>query len=763
VHVIERVESYDYISRNRFVTRYTYHHGYYDGVEREFRGFGRVDQWDTEEIGVLSAASAFPHPANQDPTSTSPPVCTKTWFHTGAYFGEAAVSRHFEGEYYAEGDSSDAVAGLSPSQLEAMLLDDTVVPTSIHLIDGSRLPFNLSTEEAREACRALRGSILRREVYALDGTDASDRPYSASERNYTIEMLQPQGPNRYGVFVAHDRERIDFHYERTLYKVLGNVLVDPETPPAGAKSAADPRVTHAITLQVDSYGNVLRSASIAYGRRYLDPALKPEDQARQSALLATCADRSYTQPIDTDDIHRTPLPAESSGYELIHLQPDAHQSGLTNLFRFDELQMKIASGSDGAHDIAFENLDPTGLVAGQPYRRLIERSRSYYRPDDLGLVAGNPKKLLPLGTVESLALAGVGYKLALSPGLLTQVYQRGSTPLLPTPAAVLGSTAADGAGYVDLDGDGNWWVPSGRSYYLPAPAGAAQEKADALRHFFMPRRFEDAFGNAATADYDTPNDLLVVQVTDAVGNSSSAVNDYRVLAPALLTDPNGNRAAVSFDALGLVAGTAVMGKTTQNLGDSLAGFVPDLDQSKIDAYYAAADPHTLAAALLGNATTRIVYDVNRFYTSRIATPDDPSQWAPVFAATLARETHVSDLIDEQTSKIQIGFGYSDGFGRETQKKVQAEPGPVVDGGPVINPRWVGNGWTIFNNKGKPVRQYEPFFSQLHTQGHQFEYGVIVGVSPILCYDPVERIVATIHPNHTYDKVVFDPWHQHPGT
>ena len=50
VHVVEQVRSYDYVSRNLFVTRYAYHHGYYDGVEREFRGFGRVDQWDTEEF-----------------------------------------------------------------------------------------------------------------------------------------------------------------------------------------------------------------------------------------------------------------------------------------------------------------------------------------------------------------------------------------------------------------------------------------------------------------------------------------------------------------------------------------------------------------------------------------------------------------------------------------------------------------------------------------------------------------------------------------
>ena len=25
--------------------------------------------------------------------------------------------------------------------------------------------------------------------------------------------------------------------------------------------------------------------------------------------------------------------------------------------------------------------------------------------------------------------------------------------------------------------------------------------------------------------------------------------------------------------------------------------------------------------------------------------------------------------------------------------------------------------------------------------------------------PVERVIATIHPNHTYEKLVFDPWQQ----
>ena len=166
-----------------------------------------------------------------------------------------------------------------------------------------------------------------------------------------------------------------------------------------------------------------------------------------------------------------------------------------------------------------------------------------------------------------------------------------------------------------------------------------------------------------------------------------------------------------------------------------------------------------APTLLKGATTRIIYDLDRFRRTQQAHPEDPTQWLPVYAATLARETHVSDPPPPQGLKIQVGFSYSDGFGREIQKKIQAEPGPLIEGGPVVSPRWVGSGWIIFNNKGKPVRQYEPFFSQLPEQRHRFEFGVHVGVSSILFYNPVERVVATLHPNHTYEKVVFDLWQQ----
>ena len=198
----------------------------------------------------------------------------------------------------------------------------------------------------------------------------------------------------------------------------------------------------------------------------------------------------------------------------------------------------------------------------------------------------------------------------------------------------------------------------------------------------------------------------------------------------------------------MVVGTAVMGKVPADQGDTLAGFNADLDEATVLAHLdnPLADPH----AILQGATTRLVYDL--FAYNRTKDQPEPK---PAVVYALARETHETDLAPGEQTKVQHSFGYSDGFGREIQKKIQAEPGPLIESGPEVGPRWVGTGWTVFNNKGKPVRQFEPFF----TATHRFESDVRAGVSPILFYDPVARVVATLHPNHTWQKVVFDPWRQ----
>ena len=50
VQCVSKVVMIDQITKSRFTNQYSYHHGYYDHAEREFRGFGRVDQTDTEDF-----------------------------------------------------------------------------------------------------------------------------------------------------------------------------------------------------------------------------------------------------------------------------------------------------------------------------------------------------------------------------------------------------------------------------------------------------------------------------------------------------------------------------------------------------------------------------------------------------------------------------------------------------------------------------------------------------------------------------------------
>ena len=725
VHVVKRVVTHDAISRNRFVSRKSYHHGYFDGAEREFRGFGRVETLDTEEFGDLTGSGTLPGATNEHPSWNVPPVLTKTWFHTGVFLGSDRVSRHLAHEYYRE-----------PHEAAETLLDDTI------------LPCGLAPEEAREACRALKGSMLRQEVYALDGIEESGRPYTASESNFTIRTLQPREWNRHAVFFTHAREQISFNYERKLYEIEG-------------VKRADPRVAHSMTLKVDEYGNVLRSVSIGYRRRFPQRFAVEWEEClhKQERILLTLTEDDYTNAVRETDGYRNPLCSETRIYELLNMEPDANCFGVTNLFRFAEFERKVAAASDGHHDLPFEVRDAVDQFRGTPCRRLFHRSRTVYRSNQLD-------RLLPQGRLESRALPGEVYQLAFTPGVIRDVYRRDvqahREELMNDPEAVLSE-----GGFVELDEDGHWWIPSGLIFYsVEARDTPEVELEHARKHFFAPRRYRDPFGNMALVTYDT-HDLVVSATRDAVGNVVTSATDYRVLAPKLVTDSNRNRTAAAYDAMGMLVGSAVMGKEGDGEGDSLDGFEPDLNERTILSHIE--DPLADPEAILGQATVRHVYDLFAFMRTRSRQP------RPAASYTLARETHESDLSIGEQTKVQHSFSYSDGFGRITQKKAQAAPGQMEDEGrddgiahqdagrgdsmnrdPIMEaPRWLGSGWTIFNNKGKAVRQYEPFFSA--TQ--QFEFAHVVGVSSTLFYDPMGRVISTLHPEHTYEKVVFNPWQQ----
>jgi len=710
VQVIERVESIDWIGRNRTVNRYAYHHGYFDGYEREFRGFGMVEQWDTEEYRT---DTAFPDGEflNWDAASWSPPMLTRTWFHTGAFLEAGTVSKIYASEFWIEPALSTPAHA---ADLAAMTIPDTVIPS------------NLNAYEIQEAYRALKGRPLRIETYAEDGSANAANPFTVVGQNFALLCLQNQYGNLHAVFAVNPRETVSFHYER---------------------NATEPRVTHDMTLEVDSYGNVERSVTIGYPRRNGYPPPEPTLPANVQSMLAYDQTRlhvigtenQYTNAIDDTsaypDSYRAPVTAATNVAELTGITPAIARAGITNLFTFAEMDTDWEGVWNAAHDIAYEavpaaDVDGAGALPATPTRRFIEQNRQLYRSDDL-------TALLPQGQLQSLGLPGQSYRAALTPGLLSNIF-----------GALVPNAILTEGGYVQLTGETGWWLPASRIFYSAGDTDTPPtELAAARASFFLARRQIDPFGAISRVTYDAYS-ILPTITTDPVGNVTTATNDYRVIAASVITDPNGNRRAVAFDMLGLVVGTAVSGKTTESLGDSLSGFVADLDDATIAAHLA--NPILNPGAVLGNATTRIIYDQAAYFRTRSAPRPTPPT-----AYTILRETNVSDLAAGQTTKYQHHFSYSDGFTREIQAKMQAAPGPITTDGPSVTPRWAGSGWTIFNNKGKPVRKYEPFFSTTNA----FEFAAVNGVSTILFYDSTARTVATIHPDNTWEKTIFDCWRQ----
>ena len=416
-----------------------------------------------------------------------------------------------------------------------------------------------------------------------------------------------------------------------------------------------------------------------------------------------------------------------------------------------------------ARDIPYEQA-ATHLA---PERRLVEAVRDRYRRDDL-------TALLPLGDLEPMALPGENYQLALTPGLVAHVFTRTrpgqpDEALLPDPAAVLEGMGDDQGGYVAIDGA--WWVPGGLAFHDPAadaaqPAStAAQELATARRHFFVPRKVVDPFGQrhdrrlrrpgrpgaSALRPVRQPNDRCREQCGRVRVRLPGAA------APTLVTDPNGNRKAAGFDALGMVVATAhPWARPARTWATCSTASTPDPMPATRQAF--AADPLAEAAALLGNATTRIVYDVDRFQRSG----------QPAFAAEIAGK-RTSPMCGAGPSRLQLRFAFTDGFGRQMQEKRQAEPGLAPQRQPAVispegdtlpatwcampqgnvalvptAPRWVGSGRLVLNNKGKPVRKYEPFFSATHLYEPERELAD-TGVSPTIFYDPIGSAVAVTAP------------------
>lgn len=713
VHCISKTEKIDKISGYRFVSSYQYHHGYYDQAEREFRGFGLVEQTDTEHFEHWVKGG----PGNiVDRELHQEPVYSKRWFHTGAFSGRDKILNQFAHEYWYE---EMARQGFNVANYETPLPDGRIIAAPG--LDPSIIN-HLGTQEWREALRACKGMGLRSETFAHDAPLAGATPdqikkqltpYSATEHNCVIQLLQPKGQNKHAVFVVKESESITYSYER-----------NPE----------DPRIAHTLNIRVDEYGNVLESASVVYPRIKADLSLPVETQAAQSKILITYTGNSFTNDVDTDSAYRLRLPAEVKTYEL----KGVAQNG--PLYSVSDFENILTAASEVDYHQVDNNPSP-----GTSHKRLIEHTRTIYRSNNL-------KDALPLYQLASLALPFESYQLAYIPNLIEDVFgEKAGEDLM-----------LEGK-FTRREGDNGWWIRSGTIQYVDT----GEALADARNRFYLPVSYTDPYGAKTKVKYDSSYHLFIEETEDALGNRTRVdIFNFRTLSPQRMKDPNNNISETIKDELGLVKAMALLGKG--NEADDLIGleeFSLLSENTLVNDFFRAPVSDLLMThgkSLLKHATARFVYDYNAYINSG----------KPVVVASIVREEHFKK---NSASPVQISFEYSNGLGQVVMKKAQAEPGPArqvfinPDGSYTVGEidtalleprqlRWIGSGRTVLNNKGKGVKQYEPYFSVTH-QYEDLKELVETGVTPILYYDAPGRLIKTEMPDGTLSRTEFDSWKQ----
>ncbi|MEP7129199.1 MAG: toxin TcdB middle/C-terminal domain-containing protein, partial [Chitinophagales bacterium] len=689
VQCVSNVEVIDCITRTRFTNQYKYHHGYYDYEEREFRGFGMVEQTDTDSFENYVTGIDTNGIQTIEQQFYQSPVLTKSWFHTGAFLNNDKILTQFVTEYFK-----------NPALPEYQLVEPA-------------LPDSLSIQEWREALRACKGTPLRVEIYALDGTELENIPYRTAQHSCLIKLVQPLRQdqpifeNKHAVFFVHESETITYYYER---------------------NAADPRIAHTINVQIDEFGNIAESVVIGYGRKTVDPALTDQqDQDKQSEIHVTYTVNNYTNKVDVDDLnYRLPILCEAQTYELTGFKPGGN--GFFQLKKIgDDFNDQI-----NTIEINYEDAPPDT----NQHKRLVEHIRHLFLKDDLG-------SALPPGMIESLALPFESYELAFTKSLAFKVFGNKVDDALLLSGKYVKLPDSPPAGI----NPEKYWITSGT------------QTLDAA-NFYQVIQIHDPFDNPPSfVEYDNAYHFYIQKVTDPIGNISEigeiAINgvqrnafNFRTLSPFVLKDINDNRTAARFDELGMPTSTFVMGKVGDNDGDVFDD--ASIEDSPND------DP-----------TTKLEYTIDNWY-KQVSNPlFDPANFQPNpnFVKVSAREKHhfkSNRQLETSVSKWQTSFSYSDGSGHEIMKKVPAEPGDVVfEDGSVqknVNPRWVGNGRTYLNNKGKPIKQYEPFFS--NTSGYEDSRDIVErGVTPIIHYDPLDRVIKTDFPDGTFSRVEFDAWKQ----
>jgi RHS repeat-associated protein len=682
VRVVSKVEVIDHFSEGKLTTEYRYHHGYWDGGEREFRGFGMVEQLDTEtfetynEAGLHGAETAFVR--LKDRKNFSPPTLTKTWFHQGPV-----------GDEFGAWEELDWSSEYWPGDPPLLKHTETV---NEFLQSWDQTP--RSRRCKRDALRALRGSILRTELYALDDSEREDRrPYTVTESAYNLKEFDAP--------TTSDAERLRIFFphliaQRTTQWERGD---DPMTQFTFTKYLDENRKFDPF----DPYGRPLQQTSVACPRGWR----KMDDVSK--GYLTTRTATVYASPLDLEKTYIVDRVARSTSFEI---------------------ENSIARTVGQVRD----------LVATSSDLAIIGQTLSFYdRPAFVGL---------PFKQLEQFGALVRTETLVLTEKIITDAYGPERPPYL----SVNGIVPANGeypkefrdnlparAGYSYYPGDavhaeGYFAQSERRQYDFHAASGPKRGLITGQRPPLGQAEERDT--KIKFDDYD----FLPSVVTDPAGLEMNAKYNYRVLQPEIVTDPNDNETAFTFSPLGLLESSFVRGKKTTE-GDQKRPSV----RMGYDFLAFANSPAKNHQPICVRTIRQTHHDTEK----------DVEQDETI--TTVEYSDGFGRLLQTRTQGEEVRFGDEHFGGGESvlpAKQTGGSGGDVVgrENTDKEMPNVVVSGWQTYDNKGQVVEKYEPFFSKGWNYGKPEDRKF--GQKITMFYDPRGHTTRTLNPDGSEQRVIY---------
>jgi RHS repeat-associated protein len=655
VHVVNQVQLTDLFAETVSSSMFRYHEGVWDGTEREFCGFARVEQDDAESSSKLLGST--------DPR-VSPAVRTVTWFHVGPVaLGDKVLEPDFSTNYWK-----------TPTPIDGPREAGPLVFPAADSHDWAEQP----PEVRRRALRALRGKPARVEKYLVDDADSEDRrPYAITEYGYELRPEYDGKPSDDPTWLADPV---------TAVLARGTRISQWE-------QGRDP-LTHAwYELNHDKHGRpqLLANISVPRGRDPYDarPATVP--------YLVDVTERTYATQGQNEPRHLLDRVATEIRYEVEGQSAGSLVDVMRQIEASEDLPRRVIGATATYYD-------------GPEYQGLAQLGQL----GDFGLVTRVEKMALPSQTV---AQAFVDQPI---PPWLTATGSEGGQQWPEIyPAEYKSEITRRGpfGGYVRHTGTnlpaGLYITDAARKYDVH---DAGKERPGSGYGLVVGLR--DAC-DVTTLLVRDQYQLLPKMITVGDRLTQRMEYDYRIQQPTRVIDANDCQTRYTYTPLGLlhtIIRSASDGNPTGDT-DSEPGVVytyglSEYDDSAAESHRRPMWVHTLTR--LVDRWTTLRQEQRKSVAANEPTPSE----AAVFAQD-ERSTH-ADRFAEQRD-------YSDGFGRLLQSRAR-KTGPVVEdlglsadvavaptpprlfsADDVDTPLVRVTGSVAYDNKGRIVQRYEPFF------------------------------------------------------